>query len=254
MIKQQLKYYNDKLSGDEIEVIEKFITFYKNQPIIIADEYRQDYSMVPLENEKIIFKSNEDTWKNITIRKRIFHNKKTYIVELDLWRSNNSKEPLSIHNLKVIEGHITHYINLDIKNALKNTWLFNIINIFDERRIISPEQAYCNRMHTNKNLQKMINNQDFEKIDSEINLYPKLANDLFIINEGYESDSYYYAYFGTILYQLIKYKEDKYNEFYGNELLKLEELIYKLRKTELLKVKLQEQITNLIYFENNHML
>lgn len=76
--------YDEGISDEEYEVIEKFLASYRNQNVIIADEYRQDFSMVPLEEEKIIFKVNEDTWKSMRFRRKIYHKGKPYIIELGL--------------------------------------------------------------------------------------------------------------------------------------------------------------------------
>ena len=56
-IPQEWDYnFDEEISNDEYEVINKFLASYRNQSIIVADEYRQDFSMVPLEEEKVIFK------------------------------------------------------------------------------------------------------------------------------------------------------------------------------------------------------
>ena len=119
--------------------------------------------------------------------------------------------------------------------------LFNIISIFDERKIISPEQAFCKRMYTNKALQEFMVNHDWQKIAEGINQNPSLANALFIIREGYESCSHFTADFGTILYQLISFRINNFNNFNERDLHELDKLILKLSKTELLKVQLHEQ-------------
>lgn len=119
--------------------------------------------------------------------------------------------------------------------------LFNIISIFDEKKVISPEQAYCKRMYTNKALQEFMTNHEWGKINEGINQMPTLANALFIIREGYESYSHFTADFGTILYQLISYRQNNLDNFSKKDLLELDKLILKLRKTELLKVQLHEQ-------------
>ena len=63
--------YDEEISNDEYEVIEKFFASYRNQNFIVADEYRQDFSMVPLEEENIIFKINEDIWKSMNFQRKI---------------------------------------------------------------------------------------------------------------------------------------------------------------------------------------
>ena len=244
IIPQSWEYNNDEeISNDEYEVIEKFFASYRNQNFIIADEYRQDFSMVPLEEEKIIFKINEDIWKSMNFRRKIYHKGKPYIIELGLWRVNHMEtDPkcLSVREFNIITNGKVHFIDLNTQDASKNKILFNIISIFDERKVISPEQAFCKRMYTNKALQEFMLNHDWQKIAEGINQNPSLANALFIIREGYESCSHFTADFGTILYQLISFRINNFNNFNERDLHELDKLILKLSKTELLKVQLHE--------------
>ena len=94
-----------------------------------------------------------------------FYRNKPYIIELGLWRtSHNETEPkcLQINNFKIITKGKVHFINLDLDNCSNKRILFNIMSIFDEKKIISPEQAYCNRMYTNKVLQDFLTNHEWE--------------------------------------------------------------------------------------------
>lgn len=252
--------YDEEISNDEYEVIEKFFASYRNQNFIVADEYRQDFSMVPLEEEKIIFKINEDIWKSMDFQRKIYHKGKPYIIELGLWRVGHMEtDPkcLSVREFRIITNGKVHSIDLNTQNASKNKMLFNIISIFDERKIISPEQAFCKRMYTNKALQEFMVNHDWQKITEGINQSPSLANALFIIREGYESCSHFTADFGTILYQLISFRINNFNE---RDLHELDKLILKLSKTELLKVQLHEQTggskswptSSILLESNNH--
>lgn len=263
-IPQNWEYnYDEEISDEEYKVIEKFLASYRNQKFIIADKYRQDFSMVPLEEEKIIFKVNEDTWKSINFQRKIYHNHKPYIIELGLWRVGHMEtDPkcLSVHEFKIITNGKVHFINLTTKNILLNNILFNIISIFDEKRVISPEQAHCKQMYTNKALQEFMANHEWYKIEKGIAQNPSLENALFIIREGYESFSQFTADFGTILYQLISFRINNFNDFDKKDLYELDKLILKLSKTKLLKVQLHEQIggtksyptSSILLESNNH--
>lgn len=235
--------YDEKISDDECEVIYKFLASYRNQNVIIADSFRQDFSMVPLEEEEIIFKTNEDTWKSLDFCRRIYHKGKPYVIELGLCRVGHMEDDpkcLSIREFKIITKGKEHFINLNTQDATKKNMLFNIISIFDERKIISPEQAYCKQMYTNKVLQEFMTNHEWKKIAEGIKQAPSLANALFIIREGYVLSSIFTADFGTILYQLISFRQNNQNSFDEKDLYELDKLILKLSKTELLKVQLHE--------------
>ncbi len=256
IIPREYKYnYDSEISSDELEVINKFLFFYRNQSIIVADEYRQDFGMVPLENDRIIFKTNEDEWKSINFCKRIFHEGKSYVVELGLRRVGHREDYpkcLSIHKFRIITDGKVHSIILDTEDITRRNILFNIISIFDEKKIISPEQAYSKQMYTDKTLQRFIENHKWQNIDTGIQQMPQLADALFIIREGFETTSCYTADFGTILYQLLSFRMNNYID--GKDLKQLDELILKLEKTQLLKVQLYEQSNNLKSFPTNSIL
>lgn len=248
--------FDENISGDEYEVIHKFLASYQNQSVIIADSFRQDFSMVPLEKEEIVFKTNENTWKSMNFCRRIYYKKKPYIVELQIWGEEH-------YEYRIITNKKVHFINLDFKNISQSDSLIleriHAIWVFERGKIISPEQAYCKQMYTNRPLQQFMANHEWKKIEEGIKQAPSLANALFIIREGYENISNYTADFGTILYQLISFRQKNQNNFDEKDLYELDKLILKLRKTELLKVQLYEQTagsksrsTNSILLESNN--
>lgn len=243
---QGLNYnYDKEISNEEYAVINKFLASYRNQSIIVADSFRQDFGMVPLEDKRVIFKTNEDTWKVIEFCRKIYHKGKPYIVELVLWRvgsKENDPKCLSIHEFRIITKEQVHFIDLNIEDTIKKNILFNIISIFDERKIISPEQAYCKQMYTDKVLQEFMINHEWVRIAEGLRQAPSLANALFVIREGFITDSRFTADFGTILYQLILFRQNHQNDFYDKDLLELDKLILNLSNTELLKVQLFEQM------------
>ncbi len=255
--------YDEGISDEEYEVINKFLASYRNQSIIVADSFRQDFGMVPLEDKRVIFKTNEDTWKSMRFRRKIYHKGKPYIIELVLWRVGHTEtDPkcLSVREFSIITNGKVHFIDLNTRDAFLNKILFNIISIFDERRVISPEQAYCKQMYTNKALQEFMANHEWNKIEEGLAQNPSLANALFIIREGYESCSHFTADFGTIIYQLISFRINNFNDFDKRDLQELDKLILKLSKTELLKVQLHEQTggiktwptSSILLESNNH--
>lgn len=236
--------YEKGISKEECEIIKKFLAYYRNQSVIVADSYKQISSIIPLENARTNFKINEDKSKKIKFRKRIFHKGKPYIIELELSRTDHMEDNpkcLGIHEFKIISNNETHIIILDTFNITSSEILFDILSIFDEKRIISPEQAYSRQMYTNKALRDFIKNHEWQKIDEGIKQMPKLDNSLFIISERFNRFiGAYIADFGTILYQLISFRMNNLNNLDEKDLKGLDDLILKLRKTQLLKVQLYD--------------
>lgn len=237
--------YDTEISGDELEIIKKFLSFYRNQSFIVADEYRQDFDELPLENSRVVLRNIEGTGKYIDFCKKIFYKGKPYVVELSLHHYEQwTKAPncLCINDFNIITNGETHVITLHTRDATKNHILFDIVSIFDEKKIISPEQAYFKQMYTDKTLQKFIENHEWQNIDKGIQQMPQLASALFIIGEDFERNPNYSANFGTILYQLISFRMNNLKNFDEKDLKQLDELILKLRKTKLLKVQLGEKV------------
>lgn len=261
IIPQEWDYnYDEEISNEEYEVIDKFLASYRNQSVIVADESEHDFSMVPLEEKNISFGTSEDTLRSMNFCRKIYYKRKPYVVELKLCRpfcfghKENIPNCLSISEFRIITNEKVHFININTTDIYKKKWLLNIISFFDEKKVISPEQAYCKRMYTYTNLQHFINCHEWKRINEGLNQMPTLANALFIIREGYEGYDDFTADFGTILYQLISFRQNNQTRMYENDLYELDKLILKLSKTELLKVQLCEYINKSATFPASSIL
>lgn len=225
--------YNEGISADEYEVIRKFISSYEDQEFIIADKHIQLFDKVPLDYDGMIFKISGSTEESMELCKRIYHMGKQYIVTLELNRTDleGGKKATSINQFIISTEDKEHCIELH-----------NIMEVFNRKKIISPAEAYGSKMINDKALQKFIDGHEWQKIEKGLNEAPDLASALFKIREGYDEDrnDYYNADFGTILYQLIKFRQENIDKFTEKDLLELDKLIVKLRKTELLKIRLME--------------
>lgn len=243
-----LPKFNDSevISSNEYEIIDKFFRSYKNQKIIVADTYQQGFGIIPLEDQRFVFRRDDPENKYVTFCRGIEHKGKNYVVELELESEvNNGIRCLGVDQFSIRTDEEVHTLHLNNNDDdSKRNCLLNIANIFDEGKIVSPEQAYYDRMYTNKTVQSFINNHRWDKIEEGIEQQPELANALFMIEERHTSCFDYVADFGTILYQLVSFRMNFSNHMSEKDILKLDELIFKLRKTELLMVKLTENYSN----------
>ena len=244
LIPQEWEYTHDeKLSEEEYEVIRKFLAAYKNQNVIVADNYREDCNIVPFRREKSIFRPKDYSAKFLDFQRRIFHKGKFYVVELGLSNTQNGIDPpgiLSISKFRIITKGRVHFIDLTTENALKENILFNIISTFDEDKIVSPVTAYQKRMIVNKPLQEFIGNHEWGKIQVGLDQNPKLSNALFLMREETANSSRFHADFGTILYQLISFRRQNADKLKEDDLRELDKVILNLSRTELLKVELTD--------------
>lgn len=250
---KKLEYISDgKMTVEEVSVIERFLDLYRKQDKIIADEYRQDSSIVPLKESSVIFKKSDDTWKSIDIERVVRHKGTPYKIELGLWRCNG-KESISkilrMNKFSITTPTYWHPINLETALFHKsNDILFDIMDVFREDRIISPEEAHCKRMKTKSELQHLIANHEWVKIVDVVKLMPNLSSTLFLIEEGWQSITNYEAYFGTILYQLLTFRINNKNEMSNDDLNMLDAMIHLIKDSDLLKVKLQEKHSSVVWY------
>ncbi len=242
IIPKDWEYNTDKeISRDEYEVINKFLEQYRDKDYIIADKHRVNNMTVTFENERVVFKSKDEFWKCADFQKRIIYKDIPYVVYLGLWRTNPQKdEPkcLTMREFYILTPGKQHMLSLSTNDLLGRKIIYNIVDVFDEKKIISPEEAYCKRMYTNRPLQDFINNHEWNKIIEGVDQIPSLANALFIMGEPSTSNRIFDVNFGTILYQLITYRKEHEDELSYDDLFNLDIAIEKLKNTELLKVNL----------------
>ena len=234
---------DEQISDDEHKVLNKFLDQYRDKDVIVADKHREDFNIVPIEGEEVAFKSNDCHWKSLDFQRRIVHEGKPYIVRLGLWRTNPGKDEakcLTMSGMDILTPGKQHVLSFNTNDFFQNKLFYNIIDIFDEKKIISPEAAYSKRMYTNKELQRFMNERQFGKIIEGVNQKPSLANALFIMGEPTKSYSNFNIRFATILYQLINYRKEHESELSNRKLHELDRAILKLSKTELLKVHLRD--------------
>ena len=212
-----MNYTYGRISDDEYDVGKRFLESLKKQSIVVADKYSEEYGVIPIGNESVLFKKNEKSTKTINICRKIIHNKKSYVVNIDL-EQDECTDDISITNLYITNNGVVHSIDLDNSNGLQDDMLYKINGFINSGKIVSPEQAYASRMYTNKALQGFIEAHEWDRIAKGIKEMPSLAHSLFIIKEAIDEKGNCTVDFGTILYYLIQ----------------------DLRNTELLKVQLHE--------------
>ena len=232
-------YTYGKISNDEHAVGIKFTDLLYKKGDIVADKYSEKFGVIPIGNESVILKKYENPTKTFNICRRIIHNKKSYVVNIELEQGQHSDE-IIITDFYITNNGVVHSINLDIIDYSQNELLNEIKRLIKSRKIVSPEQAYASRMYTNKALQGFIEAHEWDQIDKGIKEMPSLAHSLFIIKEAIDEKGNYTVDFGTILYYLISFRQKKLSSFDERDLLRLDMLIQDLRNTELLKVQLHE--------------
>lgn len=244
IVTKKQEFNSDKeISDKEYKVINRFLEHYRDKNIIVADKHRVDIDIVPFEGEEVAFKLNEEHWKSMDFKRKIVYKGTPYIVRLGLWRVNlleDQPKCLTIKDFEILSPGKKHVLTHTTDDIFKEKIFCDIFEIFDEKKIISPEAAHSKRMYTNKMLQEFMYNHEWGKIIEGVNQEPELANALFIIGDLSKEHNNFNAYFGTILYQLITYRNEHKKEFTRSDLLELDKVILALSKTELLKVHLRD--------------
>ena len=93
VIPQGYEYnYDKEISHEEYCAINKFLEFYRNIPVIVADEYRQQFSILPLDEEKTIYRSDNGIFKCVNFCRKIYYKNKPYMYDKDNLLIKDSKE------------------------------------------------------------------------------------------------------------------------------------------------------------------
>ncbi len=244
---------DDKTSIEENSVIKEFFNSYRSQDVIVADRHSKEYETVDFNGKQICTNPERIGWEHIFFRKVITQDKVPYTVNLTLQRdvySLTNRKRLIIDDFSVLTPEKHHQLVLSLDGMNGSVWLYDILDIFDEKRIITPEKAYYDRLY-NKSLIDVINNHQWSEIDGGLERLPRLSDELFIIGNPSTSESSFDISFGTILYQLVNYRQLNSDKMAKDDLLKLDQLIYKLRDSELLKLDINDSKCTLMVWPSN---
>ena len=231
-----------KTSIDENSAIKEFLDSYRSQDIIVADRHSKEYESLDFNGKQICTNPDRVGWEHVDFCKVITQDKVPYSVHLSLKRdvySISNRKRLIIDDFSIITPEKRHQLVLSLDGMKGSVWIYDIIDIFDEKRIITPENAYYDRLY-NKSLVDRINNHEWSKIEEGVDKVSPLANELFIIGNPSISDRSFDISFGTILYQLVNYRQLNSERMSKNDLLELDQLIYKLRDSELLRLDIND--------------
>ncbi len=242
---------NNSLTSEEHDVVEKFFDAYEDKNEIVADSYSEEYHVLPFEGAKVAFQPHDYSWKRLDFCKRIFIKEKLYNVHLNMWRECTSKrdpKSMTLHSFSISTPEKCHLFDFPSSGITSQRLLYRVLDIFDERKIISPEQAYFERLYNVNKIPELINQKEWKTLSDGIDDISPLADQLFIMGEPIVNKEGHKIHFGTILYQLIRYRERNKKLLSEIDLIELDKLIYKLRKTELLELGLTDQLgTSLIW-------
>ena len=244
--------YENRINENERIALDKFLNLYERQDEIIADSHEQFFGVLPLKDKNAVFRTNSETdeEKMFFRRKVSIRNNIPYVVSLYLRRKCDPRFKLFTDDeIRIITPNRIHLINSCNDDLRRYGLTYRLNNLFRQDNIISPEQAYCSRMTTSPWLQTVIENHDWAKINELIKINIDLARKLFIISEktDYISSS---AEFGSILYQLVDFRQKYGKTLEDNDLMELDKVIQKLNKIKykdnpgLIKVGLSSGIVN----------
>lgn len=210
-----MKEYNyDPLTLEDCEVIDQFLERYRTKAEIVADSVREHVYFVPLGDKSIHFSIDKRKKKEIGFCQKIQYRGK--------------------FSLKKDKG--TKIVFLDMKSK----FLYEMMDIFKEDKILSPLEAYGKDMYPDQIVKRMIEQQKWGLLEKGLKEKKTLENALFLLEEN-QGNIDYTATFGTVLYQLLDYRMRLQERGCLETFSKFDPLILKLQDTALLKVGLREQ-------------
>lgn len=257
-------YYGKQMTKEELEVLRIFMEQFRGQDAIVADQYTQQFNIIPFHDERISIPSGTASFTGIKFKRKISYGKEPYVVNFQLRNNNGGDNSRELKPIQVdITGNgITHYNRFVGNDLPQYDWLDEMVELFGEKEIKSPITEYGERMIVNSKLQEFIENHEWSKIAKGVAQMPVLANALFLESESCtkDVDSYehsligerdFSASFGTILYHLITFKNNNIGMIGVKELKKLDALILKLSNSDLLKVEFTDFVEEESYLPPN---
>lgn len=232
-----MKEYNyDPLTLEDCEVIDQFLERYRTKAEIVADSVREHVYFVPLGDKNIHFSIDKRKKKEIGFCQKIQYRGKFYIVRLELENLVGYSRNLEIGKFSLKKDKGTKIVFLDMKSK----FLYEMMDIFKEDKILSPLEAYGKDMYPDQIVKRMIEQQKWGLLEKGLKEKKTLENALFLLEEN-QGNIDYTATFGTVLYQLLDYRMRLQERGCLETFSKLDPLILKLQDTALLKVGLREQ-------------
>ena len=259
------KVYSQEMTKEKLEIIRKFMEQFRNQDVIVADQFSQTFDLIPFEDERISIISDANLLLTaMTFQRKINHNNEPYVVSFQLKNSDREDGSSELNSFQVdITGNGTNHFNRFVdEDLLQYGLLDEMVEVFGDKDIKSPSIEYGGRIISNSKLQELIKNHEWGLIAEGIEQLPILAYALFLEDKNYEASSGCYEYslineknfftsFGTILYHLIKFRNNNIGMMSEKELKELDALILKLSDSDLLKVELTNLVVTDSYLPPN---
>ena len=216
---------------DYINIIHCFLGCYTymKKDIITAESVEEEYEGIQFDYPIVCFDYKEPIDKKMYFSRMLKYKGKDYIVELDLQQEKSN--PTAINKLSIVHGRKEFIIDLN-QEGLRD----EINKVICSKPISPPLDEYRGRINTDNQFGELISNHEWNKINKDIYDKPKLLNGIYLINSEAFSPSYpvVRANFGTLLYQLISFRQSQ--KLDEKDLNELDNLIFIIRQTELLKL------------------
>ena len=231
------KIEEEELPQDYYEVIREFIFSYKWEENIIADDYEEEYEGIKFDYPIVCLDYREPVKKRMYFSKAITHKGKKYIVDLCV-EKEKGQSLAKIINWSITRGKKEIKLQDRLDLGLDSFHLRDIfVYHYTPNLIIPPHEIYKDRISTSTQLRDYINDHEWRRINREAK---KLSNGIYLMENNTFSPSYpqLKASFGTLLYQLISFRLS--HKFDPKDLKELDELIFKVRDAELLKLQVSD--------------
>ena len=114
------KVYSQEMTKEELEIIRKFMEQFRNQDVIVADQFSQTFDLIPFKDERISIVSDANLLLTaMTFQRKINHNNEPYVVSFQLTNSDREDGSSELKSFQVdIIGNETNYFKCFIDKDL----------------------------------------------------------------------------------------------------------------------------------------
>ena len=236
------------LSYDEHEVIEDFLQSYDDCDVLVPDEYLRYYNALPIfqygSNPKSCFRESEAFLNRARFHRTIPRGNDNYHVDLRMEVNNNiwlgksltiKKNDEEYH--EVGDGTFSpsgHYY------SCSPDVVGDLLSAFNSKIIMPAEEAYIDRIRDYHGVfNGLLEANDWDSLAYEIEGNPSIGNLILNMSNGDIGNNYFGAQYGTVLYQLLTYRNEHCKSLSKESLEKLDNLIMSVKDGEILGLKLE---------------
>lgn len=236
------KKSDHEISNDRYTALNMFLDSYRDSDIIVPDEYNRCYTGLPLFDDDSVprsFFGESDSYEGFArFHRDVQVGEDTYPISLDLRKDANENfwiaKRLKIIRKGPLQGdHLSEYFNCEAST------INEVLAVFNSKKIVPAEQVYYDKIRDRHGVvSDLIARHEWDIINYDIARMSTDNNFLLRMSSMTNQNGDVKAQYGTILYQLLAYRNNNYKSLSKEDLDELDNLIICVSDGDLLSIKL----------------